>query len=186
MSSVVLVNALAPPILYVCLIFVARRYSLYLFVSANFVAVAGALLAPLLCDGMGRRKTFSVSCMIFIAGVSFVVLAPSLVADNKDAYGVMMVGRVLTVSLMHCCYFGTQLQYRSKTLKFSVSFIHTGRSDIGADTYVVILSRCSHFNMDTYIDRDLELEWAWRLTLCTLQKSLLLSLGSKHITFSLP
>lgn len=72
--------------------------------SANFVAVGGALLAPWLCDGLGRRKTFSVSCVIFILGVSFVVLAPSLVGNNEDAYGLMMAGRVLTVSAIVNCY----------------------------------------------------------------------------------
>lgn len=66
--------------------------------SANFVAVGGALLAPWLCDGLGRRKTFSVSCVVFIVGVSFVVLAPSMVSNNGDAYGLMMAGRILTVS----------------------------------------------------------------------------------------
>jgi MFS family permease len=70
--------------------------------SANFVAVGGALLAPWLCDGLGRRKTFSASCIIFIVGVSFVVLAPSLVDDKNDAYGLMMFGRVLTVSCNTC------------------------------------------------------------------------------------
>ena len=68
--------------------------------SANFVAVGGALLAPWLCDGLGRRKTFSVSCVVFIVGVSFVVLAPSLVNSTDDAYGLMMAGRVLTVSTL--------------------------------------------------------------------------------------
>ena len=65
--------------------------------SANFVAVPGALLAPYLCDGLGRRRTFTASCIIFIMGVSFVVLAPSLVSNDDDAYPAMMVGRVLTV-----------------------------------------------------------------------------------------
>jgi MFS family permease len=76
-----------------------------IYVSANFVAVGGALLAPWLCDGLGRRKTFSVSCVIFILGVSFVVLAPSLADNMDDIYGLMMAGRVLTVTLPATLYY---------------------------------------------------------------------------------
>ena len=61
--------------------------------SANLVAVLGALLAPRLCDGFGRLRTFSVSCLVFITGVMLVIGSPSM---TSTPYGPIMVGRVLT------------------------------------------------------------------------------------------
>ena len=43
--------------------------------SANFMAILGAMQAPRLCDGIGRRRTFTVSCAIFVVGVLLVSLS---------------------------------------------------------------------------------------------------------------
>ena len=61
--------------------------------SANFVAVGGAMIAPILCDKLGRRKTFTISCVVFVSGLLLVVMSPSFM---EKPYVLMMIGRVFT------------------------------------------------------------------------------------------
>mmetsp|Transcript_20678 Transcript_20678/g.62912 ORF Transcript_20678/g.62912 Transcript_20678/m.62912 type:complete len:556 (-) Transcript_20678:1338-3005(-) len=56
--------------------------------AASIMSVFGALLAPALCDKLGRRKTFVTSCCVFISGIALVICSENL--------GVAILGRVFT------------------------------------------------------------------------------------------
>lgn len=55
--------------------------------SVSFFCIAGAMAAGWVCDTFGRRKTFTISCFIFIVGLLGQCFA--------SGFAVAMVGRVL-------------------------------------------------------------------------------------------
>lgn len=46
--------------------------------SMNFFCIFGALNAGYICDMVGRRRTFSISCVIFITGILIQVRVRSI------------------------------------------------------------------------------------------------------------
>ena len=54
--------------------------------SINFFCIAGALNAGLVCDSIGRRRTFTASCAVFITGILIQVLSSRQVAVEPEPW----------------------------------------------------------------------------------------------------